>query len=164
MLDIDIQHLKDDFRGDLRLAVLLIEADLFAAQVFVTLDIFACQNMEFRIVELCDVLNPLFKISVQLWIAFLQKLKIILVNYAHIDAPEKQDIVQILEAAYPENRQDPNTVWAQIINDVPNVLGKTSAGTGKTRYYYTDSNVIGLPPLLLVRDLLPLRLRLAGQT
>ena len=72
-LDTNLEHFEYDFGADLGLAVLEIEVDFLAAQIVVRLDLVTRQNVEFRVVELCDVLDVLLDARVELWIALFQQ-------------------------------------------------------------------------------------------
>ena len=96
---VDLQHVEDDLRGDLGLAVLEIEAHLLAAQVVEALDVAARQDVELGIVQLGDVLDALLDVGVELGIALFQEHEVVLVDHAHVDALEEQHVVEILQAA-----------------------------------------------------------------
>src|ERR1700693_4065668 len=120
-LDIYVKHPENDVRRNLRLTVLQIEVDPLAAQIFVAFDVVARDNVKLRIIELGDILNALFNIRIKPRIPFLQELKVILINDAHIDTLEEQHVIQILQAADTENRQNAQAVRPQIIDDIADV-------------------------------------------
>jgi hypothetical protein len=106
--------------------------------------------VELGIVQLGDVLDALLDVRIELGIPFLQENEVVLVDDPHVDAFEELHVVEILQAADAQHRQDADAVGPQIVHHIADVLGEPRAGAGQPGDHDGDRNVVGLPLLLLI--------------
>src|SRR5262249_25050580 len=101
------------------------------------------------IVQLGYVLNSLLDVAVEARIALLEEAYVVLVDHAHVDILEEQHVIEVLQAAHPEHRQDAQAIRAQVVEHVAHVLGEPRAGAREARHDDVDGDVVRLALLVL---------------
>ena len=144
LFDGDVQHRKEVVARNLCLMFLDVEVDPLALEVCEGLDVVSRKHVKLGVVQLRYILHALFDVGVELGIPLLEEGEVILVDNAHVDALQEEDVFQVLQAPNAENRQDADPIRPEIVDDIAHIFSKASAGAGKPRDDNRHRNVVGL--------------------